>query len=683
MKLKIVVLFQFLWLFSPTLCEGPRFTKLTTGVHLNEIKIQPYESTVPLIFEIPLPDFEEWSKLIPSKFNNPQLLSILNHTVQTTLSSLPVLSAPVLSRVKRALDFVADFSKWCCGFATSNSVDQVLVRQDSIRNFTVELRNQIAFEHQSAIKSTTLFTNHLQKLETALTKLQNDTTQEVRELEEDEEQLESEIIAAALGMYQSTLLQLWTSAIQDCRQSRIPPFLVHPHTLSKDLLHLQAQLFHHGRQLTIPVKQIDLYYKYQISSCIFARDHAVVSVKVPVVSTTAVYTMHQVYPLPFLYNDTVCQLSVMTEFVATEGNRVIPITPHLKEKCNPSESTLCLLPRYDPPVLPSHPCLSAILTDPTVAAISQSCHLTCQKFLRPIVIQLEPKNFAIVAPNTSIEILCPSSEPSTVASPPIGLIQIKIPCFCEVKVGDRRILPDFPCADDQSDVELHDVLPAPFTNLKSSYLNQPVLLKNTQEIINHDWRLEVPHTNFTEPPLPPLDVPQIPTHIAKNAYVTYGNSALIFFFGLFFVFIAYKIFCVPIPFFPGARAMPIECEEDHHAIIGMSLFLTQTFMLLVLLVFVLLIYRRTRRTRRTVRTVPKPKKTPTNYEIPFQPPPNSDPNIIWAPPPQRPDSPTQPRPAAPPLEDTLTYDQLPSPIQWTAPLATSTPFKTPHLSPNF
>lgn len=614
MTLKLLVLCLFL-------CYGasanePVITKLSTGVYLDPVQIIPYESTATLMYTMEIPSISNLVSRLPI-LQDQNFTSILKQCHDLDIASLPnyYTKNPTNSlRQKRAIEIIGDFYNWCCGVAKQHSVDVVMQNEQKIDSFLNQVESQVVSEHQFAVSATKVENDHLQKIEKALEELQSVSQTELKTIAEDEEEIDqnidainSKLYAMAYSAYHHTITNVWAQTLTDCRRSVLPHFVVSDDLLYTDLKYLSRGLSRKNKELSIPVRTLYKYYDHKLVKCIFTNDSITVALKVPTKSKSSSYKMFHLTALPFLYHNSICQVNIDVDFVAFKSPKpkVLPITSFAEKKCSPLVSPLCQLPRYDTPLHPSSNCLHAILTNSTVESINSHCHLTCVKYIEPRVIALSNVKFAIFAPNSTFELNCENfPEPRNLVVPPIGLFVISLPCKCSLKLDYEIVEPEFPCIDELDDPEYHHLIPAPFTKLETPIISEHTSFSALDEIINHKWHSTIPHTNISEPPLPPAT--HIPLEIHAAAYTSYASSIVLIVVIIIVLVIGIKLFCC---LSPVGRAMAL---PDAIAIIHTTTDALSMLFLLTLIIIGLIIMSRLRpRAQRTIKPVMKDQETET------------------------------------------------------------------------
>lgn len=599
----LFLLLSLLLLSTPSFTKDapqPILTRLSTGILLQTVNTVPYENTVPLIYSMPLPQFSKWTRGYDHHFTDPRLGPLIQTIHDLGLSTLPEFThVPYVfksRRYKRALDFVSDWYHFCCGFAQQKSIDKLEATEQSLSNFTDDIEAQLLSEHRNVFSSTQQYTSHFQALESALNETISTTTHELRVLArsaaaatEDLIDTKDDLYFVTTGFYQSLLQLTWSRTVDDCRQSRLPPFIVNKTRITTDLHELSLRLASHRQELSIPITTPDRYYQYPIASCLFTPTDLIVTLKVPITTIQQSIIVQSVTTLPFKFLQRICQLDLNFQYVASTSSRVIPITPELQAYCNPSSSSLCRVPRYDSPHHASHNCLHAILSNSTVASINQHCHLTCGKYLRPLIMQFTSNQFAILTNQSSLSLTCNGSSSPLQYPQHIGLLLVTLPCPCYLTMDEEIIQPNFPCGDLTRDPLLHHLVPAAFSSLQTITIANHSDFTNLDEIINHQWNMFIPHTNFSEPPLPPAVHVHTSTPIpADITYLSYGGAFAIVILGLIVFALIYRAFCIPLPLFPMAHAM----THDPLQIISTTADIAITILLVLLVLITLTILRR-------------------------------------------------------------------------------------------
>jgi hypothetical protein len=497
--------------------------RVTAGVHAVQSAMDFYDSSVPLIYEMEIPDTQQLQAymVIPP---NPKLrgLTTLNAILDETkhllrFASFAFTSFPASERSKRSLDFISDFYSFCCGFATGRSVDQLVAHENSLDEFTSKVKSQLDTEHQYLIQEAAVYNGFQARVEKALNKSTSTFSSITSELVESEKEIEGQVISIMQGMIQvatmlhhSTTTTTRVQAVSDCRNHLIPSSVVLPASLQTDLKGLATSLENVGRSLTYPINNLDRYFKEPIASCLISNSKIIVTVKVPTRMTADVHKLYQVTPLPFIYEGSACQVSLQVGYALTVNDAVIPLTSQLSDRCDPTQSSLCLVPRYAPFNFYSSACIRALLMSQSSSAdLNRVCPLTCmrQATKQTLIQQLNGYRFIVVNPFGPLTVQCKAKEPRTIIyNARIGHIDITLQCFCAAIFRTHQssfnvtLTPDFPCLSKSQPMEaFHHTIPTHFTTLQNTIITGSTLYQELDGILNTKWPLTVGHQNLSAP----------------------------------------------------------------------------------------------------------------------------------------------------------------------------------------
>jgi len=119
-------------------------TKTIRGVYEEILPSTSYQATVPLIYEASLPSYDFTTIKDEEDSKHPTMI-LIEAIINEVKGMFKINSAEEIreteevenqNRKRRSLDFIADFSKWCCGIATAKSLDEVFSTEERIGEFT-------------------------------------------------------------------------------------------------------------------------------------------------------------------------------------------------------------------------------------------------------------------------------------------------------------------------------------------------------------------------------------------------------------------------------------------------------------------------------------------------------------------------------------------------------------------
>jgi hypothetical protein len=287
-----------------------------------------------------------------------------------------------------------------------------------------------------------------------------------------------------------------------------------------------------------------------------------VTIEVPTRMTADVYKLYQVTPLPFIYEGSACQVSLQVGYALTVNDAVIPLTSQLSDRCDPTQSSLCLMPRYAPFNFHSSACIRALLMSQSSAAdLNRVCPLTCIKQANPetLIKQLNGFRFVVVNPSGPTTVQCKAR--TITYEPRIGHIDIKLQCFCSAIFRTHQsslnltLTPNFPCLSKSQPMEnFHHTIPTHFTTLQNTIITGSTLYQELDGILNTKWPLTVGHQNLSAPGFESLTVVTPLVHV--GSHLSFGNTVMLLLM-ILIVYLLYKVWGLYIPVFPGVAAVVV------------------------------------------------------------------------------------------------------------------------------
>lgn len=149
--------------------------KLSSGVHLEPIPKIHYESSANLLYEIKIPNID-YDFLSEHNCTGAECLfhrhikELIKDTLVLLNNTLPSAEDLPNTKNKRALNFNADFSNWCCGFATQGEVESLTNSESDMLKIINSMKNQIAREHEAAIQSKMLINEYSEQMKKIMSK---------------------------------------------------------------------------------------------------------------------------------------------------------------------------------------------------------------------------------------------------------------------------------------------------------------------------------------------------------------------------------------------------------------------------------------------------------------------------------------------------------------------------------
>jgi hypothetical protein len=546
--------------------QGTPPTQLSNGVYIKEAHPIFYETSLPLIYEVDIPDFKTLLKYnyVPCSYDcrfTTQMNAVLDSTRKSLMQIFP--EPGQTRRSKRSLEFVGDFSSWCCGVATQNSLDKLVDHENNLERFVSGVKTQMANRDANIRKSLSTYSADMAILWNNSRIHENN---EMKVLARNEEKIEASLkqkealfVEAVVTMHGIAQEQLWGTVWADCRNGKIPHALVNRSSLVSDLVELEQRIKKEGFITSIKPENVQKYYSLSTTSCTFSSTKVLVVVKIPIIKTTSKYQLLRVTPIPFRHNYTVCQLTLDTEMLITSQFGMVPLTNEASTRCTFQDQELCFVPRYPTKFHSNHGCLSTIINKPTVAQLVKSCGFLCMDHStkQTEVFQVENHRFIIFNPKGPVTLKCPGQKDQIYTPKELSTTQVDIPCGCKMFGESIEIEQLYPC--DQSAVkefEIRHLYPGAWTQNPTPFVNNETLYEDLQGIINPNWTQVVPILNMTPvttQEIPMLEVPllqQVSPHLSLLATVWMTVMTVVL------VWLVHRTTSVNLPpmIFPVARA---------------------------------------------------------------------------------------------------------------------------------
>lgn len=551
--MKRALFLTFLCYFTLMHCETD--VKLETGFRLREMTKVIYDGQAILFYQSEIPIFHdiignyscEYDNGICELFQHVKLIAA--HTLDILNHSLPHLAdlEMIKTRRVRSIEWLSDPFNWCCGVAQQSGLDTLAQRQHDLEKISDNIRAQITEQHSAAVKNSMLIHHFTEELKEVVNKQLNRIENEFHDISEAENTIEKKltIYAESISIIAKLVYRLamnlnYLKLLQQCRNRQIPSAIIENMALKNDLEYLEEEMEKHGKELAIKTRNIHAYLHIHTTDCFFSGKDIIIKVGIPIKSRKHNYKFYTVGALPFIYEKKVCTVKLSENFlIVRNGNEIIPLTPATAHSC--ISSPICHVTQYPSYLSHDQLCLEAGLSGKaTVAAIKTSCVFTCSKhdLDKPIILELGETEFGVIFPNSTVSIRCPNQpkiEKSTASQ--IGILTVNLGCNCSMKVGTQLVRADFPCqksADPSVGTAVHKIASAWTFNADELLVSGNTKLRNTSNLINHDWMGSIYVSDFSVPPLKPFE----PNTHQRNAHVISYSTIILVIILAVIVFIA-------------------------------------------------------------------------------------------------------------------------------------------------
>lgn len=420
---------------------------------------------------------------------------------------------------KRSLDFIGSGLNWCCGVATQQKFESMVMEEHTVKTEVSKLKNGLNKALKDLGESSKDFEIYQERVQEAfeattkrLNKVQDMWTTKQNRVTEDYELALQDISAFLINNLKKIITigrHLKNSqTIQSCRRQEIPSSVVPPATLRTDIQRLQTEIHPSDQEVAIPAEEIYRYYQLPISDCTISGNTITITVKIPIRQLGKKWEIFELVTTPFAWHNQTCHIQHESLFLAVSTcnaeKTLRTISGINLHQCRPYDNKLCYLPRFSSDSLHGPQCAKVLFTGATVQEISETCPMRCLPSTAMVITEVKEEVYVITHPQPNTSIVCKEEEslPSQLYQQP-GALQLTLPCNCALKVGgDTVISKRYPCREERSSSSIRHVLPATWTNLKSFVLNpthvaKPPTYENLEECLQTNWSLTIPHVNLT------------------------------------------------------------------------------------------------------------------------------------------------------------------------------------------
>lgn len=528
---------------NPTSDQNPKFGKTFIPLRLvrDSINMRTASPTIPVAC---------------TAYN--QINDVFNATITILRAGIDSTSSHDDLRQKRALDFIGDFLKFCCGAATQNELSSMYRNEKFLTTSYNDIRKLVHHDHDDLITSTRVINEMSKDVESVLT----DAESQIQHLAEEvqlTENLETQKLLGLLHLaarqarhtYFNTYYTHMTAVKASCEAHCLPSELISKTLLKNDLQTLFQKLAKHDKILAIPLRHLHLYYSQPITTCVFSETSIIITIQVPLQSKEAHFNLFKITTVPLLWEDTVCTLPSPPSYLARSPNFVQSIPA--SDTCDLHRHKICYLPRFQQHSGLHAKCAQSIINSTPLEEIIKHCNFQCHtRSTETYITEVTPSRYYITNVQPQTHLVC-STQTTQLPSQTPGALDIQIPCDCElIHEGNKLIRKTTPCDSRFPNTPTYThLIPTPWTNVTLLNNSDPntsyfPFTANLQSIINHKWNLSFPHakipdnfqsTNFQEGTLPKTWT-EIINADSFSKWIVYTSIVILF---LAQCYIAYKI----------------------------------------------------------------------------------------------------------------------------------------------
>jgi len=551
-------IFVMLLLLTPTTLDGKEPEKialppikLVSGGYWKQIPyVTLYETSVPIIFETTLvmPRNDTRTILLANKESTDKYCATLNYRIAIAPRKMQDRTHPVrlskgfcsaesavdslLSNLTEhalktnikyllydnidednvhstrdlGLNFIGRFTGWCCGVATSRSVQDLAIKEAKITQVVSNLASNIHVDHQNIVRLRTNLNAYAKQVEQSFKLIDKHTRQLQREMrnlsvyfQQNAKKLAKQIFDIHIDQITSLYVNLNMLLIQEnreiqnsCTMKRLLMLLVKPMELITQLKQLRTTLRYNKHTLGIPLRNIMEHYSLPITKCVFTDTRVVIHIRVPIRKIGGKLGLEKFQTVPFLWKNSTCTILHEPTYAVVQANQVHLITGNFLEACNPYANRLCYVPRYGKDATLGTTCPQKIQEGATLEELSIYCTFQCRGDTGILVTELSPDTYIITNPPKEIMTECNSKITSipTHAELP-GAVKIELLYNCNLQLSPTQIIPEtYPCsANTKEQQKIRHILPAAWSPLSALKLANIQHLRETTEFQDFSYCL--------------------------------------------------------------------------------------------------------------------------------------------------------------------------------------------------
>lgn len=515
---------------------------VTSGVYWEELEgIVMYEASVPLMYKIKLPGVEMAYLSLPSvngfcegMLNDPKcilyswILQVDKHIGRRVrwLNASMGLESPGPEyevknhRLVRSLNFIGDFAHWCCGVAANRQLKPLIANQKLMSQVENGLGQQMGEAFKELDNIDLNMKNYSEQVERTFIRIVDvgvniskviDNFQK-RVFTMDQQYNNKSFSLLQLGAHhvirQLQILQLVSrlEILSQCRERKLPTFVVTVDKLKSDLVVLSEAVTEDGYELAVPPEEISKYLNLEIVECIVSDEHILVNLRIPIRRRGSQWKLYELLTVPFAWTDRVCELQIDAAFIAVNGDQLMTLQGRAERDCKPYDNPLCYVPRFTGGVSSSSICVEKIFQGATIQELSSFCVFKCVTGNQPIVSKINNFKYVLTHVTGIINLICRYSHNKTIdltSQRTLGALEVDVPCDCRLVSSSRVLISDsYPCDMLPRISSVVQTIPASWSKIKSLKLSSlQVPAPNTfdafSECLDDNWPIQVPHWNLS------------------------------------------------------------------------------------------------------------------------------------------------------------------------------------------
>lgn len=230
---------------------------------------------------------------------------------------------------KRGIQFLGNLYHFCCNIATEKQLKHLYTNDEKIKIQIDKLKNIFVSDHDDLTRITTELNDYTNITKNKLNLLKNTLNLFVEEEKQNvlinQNRQENTIQGVQEIIYKLMTIILKISNHESkssvhlhCKLGKIPPSIVEPEILEKDLKKLSNVIDKDEFQLVIPIDNMSAYYNIPIVECQFSKTQTLIKIKIPIKEKTSVWKLYQYIPTHFKFHDSICIIFSEKTYLAVD-----------------------------------------------------------------------------------------------------------------------------------------------------------------------------------------------------------------------------------------------------------------------------------------------------------------------------------------------------------------------------
>lgn len=527
-----------------TLITGEHEVKLSSGINLIEHKRTFYESTTNIIYKVETPSFSTFLAnytctdvdAVCSAFNH--IIKLENETMRILKMTLPqVTDFEVENKLRKTREGILWLStplRYCCGVAQTNQIEELQKSQGDLQRYLDNMKAQIDSDHAHAVKETEVLNSYSDEMKKYLKDSQAKNDFNLGQVLKTTSVLEEKIailedIASILGktdnIFAATLN--FAKGIEMCKGNMFPYPVIDESILMNDIKTIEKEIHAHDHKLAISTANTIAYHNLRTTSCYYTSTHLIVRMKIPILRISSAYKLYELYTLPFYHDGKVCSIDLKTRHIIQKNKQIYPVDD---DACISSQGHLCYTAGYPKIYAHNHHCIEIALNSRnSLGRLRKACTFTCSTYNAEnmIILDIARNEFGILAPNSTLEIICGQQNTTTITThEEVGITILKLECGCNAYIKDEEIRTQYPCTvmDKEKTTATHLIAAQWSLVPEETIITRYSRYHNYSKIFNKNWNLEIPTIDLTEPKQIQYE---LPAHVEHASYVSWSSIGII------------------------------------------------------------------------------------------------------------------------------------------------------------